>query len=150
MLPDFILTRNQYDRLQIRCLRLLGLDDRDARRALERLWPLTTALVLGELVQRGLAPNERQALKWARENHVRQTPGGFYWFPADVELFAEWLAERRQFTRAAMERKLTGVTAALAVTEVLDQPIESQAPLGKMLLDSEPNVAKALNLVGGN
>lgn len=140
MRPEqFIVSREQYDRLQIAMVQILfDCPPEMAPDAIRHSYPVATAVAIDECRKRGLAANMYQTNRFI-ERHPDMVPlvGRMrIWSREAIDLFCDELSAVGVFTRQAEQRRDAGVTAEQAVDEIAAQ-LDERIAETKAALETE-------------
>lgn len=142
---EFIVTREQFDRLQVALVQvLLGCPEHLAPEAIERSYPVCTAVCVDELRKRGLCANQYQVNRFLQRHGdlVPIVAKTRVWSKAVIDLFADELAAAGYYMPQAIERMAQGRTAQEAVDEIGAQ-LDAKIVEVRAAIDAEEKAAHA-------
>ncbi len=149
MRPEqFIVSREQYDRLQIALVQvMLDCPAELAPEAIRCSYPVSTSIAIDECRKRGLAANAYQVARFI-ERHPEAVPlcGKMrIWSREAIDLFCSELAAIGVYTPQALQRRANGITAEEAVDKIAAE-LDEQIAEAKALAESCQRVAE--NVIG--
>lgn len=149
---EFIVSREQYDRLQIAMVQLMfDCPAEMAPDAIRHSYPVTTSIAIDEVRKRGLAANTYQVGRFI-ERHPDAVPlvGKMrIWSREAIDLFCSELAATGVYTPQALKRRETGTTAQQAVDEIAAK-LDEQIAEAKAAIESEEQACHRMaeNVIG--